>query len=165
MPLRSIAELVSPFAASVVDFKPGSELVTHKVAGAALGPVICYEIISDRLVGQMSRNSEALIVQTNSATFSGTSESRQQLAITRIRAIEYSRDILSVSTIGISAFINSNGEVISSTPENVQQSLVGELMLNSHLTLASKYGTLFKFLILGLFLNFGSRTLRRQRSK
>jgi apolipoprotein N-acyltransferase len=113
----------------------------------------------------MSRNSEALIVQTNSATFSGTSESRQQLAITRIRAIEYSRDILSVSTIGISAFINSNGEVISSTPENVQQSLVGELMLNSHLTQASKYGTLFKFLILGLFLTLGSRTLRRQRSK
>jgi hypothetical protein len=38
MPLRVLAEFISPFAASVVDFKPGSELVTHKVAGAALGP-------------------------------------------------------------------------------------------------------------------------------
>ncbi len=165
MPLRSIAELVSPFAASVVDFKPGSELVTHKVAESSLGPIICYEIINDRLVGQMSQKSEALIVQTNSATFSGTSESRQQLAITRIRAIEYSRDVLSVSTIGISAFIDNNGEVVSSTPENVQQSLVGELALNSHVTPANRYGTLSKFLIVGFFLALGYRTLRRRSSK
>lgn len=165
MPLRELAEFISPFAASVVDFRPGSELVTHKVAGASLGPVICYEIINDQLVGQMSRSSDALIVQTNSATFSGTAQSRQQLAITRIRAIEYSKDVLSVSTIGISAFINSNGEVRSSTPENIQQSLVGELKLNSHSTPASKYGALLKFFIFGLFITLGSRTLRRQRSK
>jgi apolipoprotein N-acyltransferase len=91
MPLRGLAEVISPFAATVVDFKPGNELVTHEVAGAALGPIICYEIINDRLVAEMSLNSDALIVQTNSATFAGTAESRQQLAITRIRALENSR--------------------------------------------------------------------------
>jgi len=165
MPLRGLAEFISPFATSVVDFKPGSELVTHQVAGATLGPVICYEIINDQLVGQMSRSSEALIVQTNSATFSGTAQSRQQLAITRIRALEYSRSVLSVSTIGISAFIDSNGEVVSSTPENIQQSLTGDLTLNSHVTLASKFNHLSKFAILAFFLILGFASLRKRVTK
>jgi apolipoprotein N-acyltransferase len=163
MPLRSIAEFISPFASSVVDFKPGTELVSHKVAGASLGPIICYEIINDGLVGQMSRNSEALIVQTNSATFSGTSESRQQLAITRIRAIEYSRDILSVSTIGISAFISAKGEVTKATPGDIQASLSGDLFLNDHATFANKWGGGVKFLIIAIIFILAFRGLRNRR--
>jgi apolipoprotein N-acyltransferase len=159
MPLRGLAEFISPFAASVVDFKPGSELVTHQVAGAALGPIICYEIINDQLVAEMSSNSDALIVQTNSATFAGTSESRQQLAITRVRALEYSRSVLSVSTIGISAFINSNGVVTQITPEDIQTSLTGDLFLNDHNTFASKWGGAEKIAILLFFLLLGRKRL------
>ena len=159
MPLRGLAEFISPFAASVVDFKPGSELITHQVAGAALGPIICYEIINDQLVAEMSSNSDALIVQTNSATFAGTAESRQQLAITRVRALETSRSILSVSTIGTSAFINSNGKVTQITPENIQTSLTGDLILNDHETFASKWGGAVKIAILLFFLLLGRKRL------
>ena len=159
MPLRGLAEFISPFAASVVDFKPGSELITHQVAGAALGPIICYEIIDDQLVAEMSSNSDALIVQTNSATFAGTAESRQQLAITRVRALETSRSILSVSTIGTSAFINSNGKVTQITPENIQTSLTGDLILNDHETFASKWGGAVKIAILLFFLLLGRKRL------
>ena len=165
MPLRGLAEFISPFAASVEDFKPGSELVTHEVAGAALGPIICYEIINDRLVAEMSLNSDALIVQTNSATFAGTAESRQQLAITRIRALESSRSVLSVSTIGISAFINSNGEVTQVTPENIQTSLSGDLILNDHVTFASKWGGAVKIAILLFFLLVGFSSHRKRLSE
>lgn len=165
MPLRELAEFISPFAASVVDFKPGSELVTHEVAGAAIGPIICYEIINDRLVAEMSLNSSALIVQTNSATFAGTAESRQQLAITRIRALENSKSILSVSTIGISAFINSDGEVTQVTPENIQTSLTGDLILNNHVTFASKWGGAVKIAILFIFLLVGFSSHRKRLSE
>ena len=163
MPVRGLAEFFSPLAASVVDFKPGNEFVTHEVAGSALGPIICYEIINDRLVSEMSTNSAALIVQTNSATFAGTAESRQQLAITRIRALENSRNILSVSTIGISAFISANGEVTQATPENIQASLSGDLFLNNHTTFANKWGGAVKFLIFAIIfiLAFRGRGYRR----
>ena len=163
MPLRTLAEVISPFAATVVDFKPGNELVTHEVAGAALGPIICYEIINDRLVAEMSLNSDALIVQTNSATFAGTAESRQQLAITRIRALENSRSILSVSTIGISAFISANGEVTEATPEDIQASITGDLGLNNHVTFANKWGNLVKYLLLTFIFILGFRGLRNRR--
>jgi apolipoprotein N-acyltransferase len=159
MPLRGLAEFISPFAASVVDFKPGKELVTQQIAGSALGPIICYEIINDRLVGQMSLKSDALIVQTNSATFAGTAESRQQLAITRIRALETSRSILSVSTIGISAFIDNNGRVTQATSENIQTALTGDLILNDHLTFANRWGGTLKIAILVFFLLLGRRRL------
>ena len=138
IPLRGLAELVSPLAKKVNDFIPGSKRVTHTVAGVELGPIICYEIILDDLVRDMAKNSQALIVQTNSATFAGTAESAQQLAITRIRAVEHSRAILSVSTVGISAFIDNNGRVLSQTGENTQESLAGSLVLNSYRTLINR---------------------------
>jgi len=138
MPLRKLAEFVSPIAKTVVDFVPGNDLVVHQVAGYKLGPVICYEIIKDDLVKEMANNSEALIVQTNSATFADTPESAQQLAITRIRAVEHSRSILSVSTIGISAIIDSNGRVVEQTPENVKTFLRGTLTMNKHRTLIDR---------------------------
>ena len=134
MPLRKLAELVSPMARSVNDFVSGDKRVVHKIAGAKVAPIICYEIIRDDLVRDMALNSQALIVQTNSATFANTAESAQQLAITRIRAVEHSRYILSVSTIGISAFIDNNGQVISQTPENIKSFLLGDLELNSNQT-------------------------------
>ena len=138
IPLRVLAELVSPLAKKVNDFIPGSKRVTHEVAGVQLGPIICYEIILDDLVRDMAKNSQALIVQTNSATFAGTAESAQQLAITRIRAVEHSRAILSVSTVGISAFIDNNGRVLSQTGENSQESLAGSLVLNNYRTLINR---------------------------
>jgi apolipoprotein N-acyltransferase len=138
MPLRKLAEIVSPMAKTVNDFAPGDGLVAHKVTGFDLGPVICYEIIKDGLVRQMAEKSDALIVQTNSATFAYTAESAQQLAITRIRAVEHSREILSVSTVGITAFIDNNGRVLSQTLENKKAFLTGRLTMNSYETLIDR---------------------------
>ncbi len=138
IPLRKLAQLVSPLAKNVNDFIPGTARVTHTVKGISLGPIICYEIIRDDLVRDMATNSQALIVQTNSATFTGTAESAQQLAITRIRAVEHSRYILSVSTVGISAFIDNNGRVLSATEENTQESMAGILELNNYRTLINR---------------------------
>jgi apolipoprotein N-acyltransferase len=138
IPLRKLAQLVSPLAKNVNDFNPGTKRVTHTVKGISLGPIICYEIILDDLVRDMANNSQVLIVQTNSATFAGTAESAQQLAITRIRAVEHSREILSVSTVGISAFIDNNGRVLSQTTENTQDSLAGKLAPNSYRTFINR---------------------------
>lgn len=138
IPLRKLTEKVSPLAKNVNDFVPGDNREVHTVSGAKLGPVICYELILDNLVRDMAKGSQAFIVQTNSATFANTAESAQQLAITRIRAVQFSRSVVSVSTVGISAFIDNNGRVVSQTPENVKTYLKGALDLNTHQTLASR---------------------------
>ena len=138
IPFRKIAEFLSPQAKRVVDFTPGDQRIVHEINGKKMGTIICFEIILDNLVRDMVRHSDALVVQTNSATFANTPESAQQLAITRIRAVEHSRDILSVSTVGISAFIDNNGRVIKKTSENEKSFLLGDLKLSSHLTLINR---------------------------
>lgn len=161
MPLRGLAEFISPYAKSVTDFNAGQFLQVHKIGANPIGPVICYEIINDRLVREMAANSTGLIVQTNSATFAGTSESRQQLAITRIRAIENSRSILSVSTIGISALIDNNGRVVSQTKEDTQAYLKADLELNTYSTWANRFGYLAEIFVLGFIALLAFRSSRK----
>ena len=163
MPLRGLAEFISPYAKSVTDFKAGELLQVHKIGVNPIGPVICYEIINDSLVREMAANSTGLIVQTNSATFAGTSESRQQLAITRIRAIENSRSILSVSTIGISALIDNNGRVVSQTKEDTQAYLEADLQLNTYSTWASRLGYFADIFVLGFIALLAFRRSRNGR--
>jgi apolipoprotein N-acyltransferase len=148
MPLRKIAEVVSPYAKSVYDFKPGQTLVTHEIGGYQVAPIICYEIINDGLVRESANRAGAIIVQTNSATFANTAESAQQLAITRIRAVEHSREILSVSTVGISAFIDNNGHVKSQTPENISTAISGDLKISNYQTLSDRLGGVAPLLVL-----------------
>ena len=140
MPLRSLARLISPYADDVVDFKVGYRVENHVVRGMDLAPVICYELLSDSLVQNAAKRSDALVVQTNSATFANTAESSQQLDITRLRALENAREMASISTIGISAHIEINGEVLSKTPENVSAQLSGDLRSNATRTLANTLG-------------------------
>ena len=115
IPLRSIASKISPYVESVEDFTAGNSSKAFTLNGVKIAPIICYELIDDALVARAARNSQLLVVQTNSATFGKSPQNAQQLAITRIRAIEYGRDILSVSTTGVSAFINHRGKIQAQT--------------------------------------------------
>lgn len=154
IPLRSIARVVSPLVDDVADFQPGNRVDMHSVQGFVLAPIICYELLSDSLVRDASKDSDALIAQTNSATFAGTSESAQQLNITRLRALENAREIASISTIGTSAHIDINGRVISSTAENVSATLTGQLRMNHGVTLANWFGGFAPVLVIAIFLIF-----------
>ena len=164
MPLRSIARIVSPYVDDVVDFSVGEKVENHVVNGLILAPVICYELLSDSLVQSAAKSSNALVVQTNSATFANTSESAQQLNITRLRALENAREIVSVSTIGISAHIGINGEILSRTDENVSAQLSGDLQSNSNRTLANLLGGYAPGIVLLISLLFPF-TLRIVRSR
>ena len=164
MPLRSIARIISPYVDDVVDFNVGERVDNHVVDGFNLAPVICYELLSDSLVQNAAKNSEALVVQTNSATFADTSESAQQLQITRLRARENAREIVSVSTIGISAHIDVNGEVVSRTRENISAQLSGDLRSNSARTIANTLGGFAPGIVLLITILF-PLSLRRIRSR
>ena len=153
IPLRGIARIVSPYVDSVSNFSSGESVDIHRVKEMNIAPVICYELLSDSLVRNAAQKSDAIVVQTNSATFAGTSESAQQLAITRVRAVENAREIVSISTIGISAHIDINGNVLTRTDENVRAILEGDLQGVSNTTLASRLGAFATplTLILSLF--------------
>ena len=148
IPLRNIAQKISPFVDDVQDFTPGTQDVIHKVDSALLGPIICYELIDDSYIRRVSRDSNLLIVQTNNATFGTSAQSSQQLSISRIRAIENHRDLVSVSTTGISAVVDSQGNIVKSTMSNQPDHLFANSKLYSGQTVANKLGDWTFFLTL-----------------
>lgn len=112
IPFRSISSKISDIAGQVSDFYPGNQGKVFVIGKAKISPVICYELLDDQILHNAAINSNLLVVQTNSATFGKSAESAQQLSITRVRAIEHARNILSVSTTGYSAVIDYKGSVL-----------------------------------------------------
>jgi apolipoprotein N-acyltransferase len=96
------------------------------------------------------------VVQTNTATFANTSESAQQLAITRIRSIEHARSAVSVSTVGISAIVDTNGIVLKSTKENIAASINSSVALNATRTIYDRVGEFAWVLVLLIGLGFAA---------
>ena len=129
IPLRSLASLISPYTDRVKDFEPGQKQVFFKVKEAVIAPVICFELVDDELLHKAAISSNILAVQTNSATFGMSAESAQQLEMTRIRAIEHGRNIVSVSTTGYSAIIDSKGKVLQKTSMGTADSIRAEVGL------------------------------------
>lgn len=165
IPLRSIAEIVSPYAKNVVDFVPGDHLVIHHIGPASFAPIICFELLDDASDRAMAKQSNVFVVQTNSATFGLSPESDQQLGITRIRAIEHQRYSISVATSGISALVDPRGRVTHRTRQNSAAIINSEVGLNNSISFADKYGAFLEiFLVLFPFILISLGRLKRWRT-
>ena len=150
MPLRSLAEFISPFAKKVNDFSAGKSQVIHTVKSKNISSVLCFEILNDGIVRQAASQSGLMVIHTNSATFAGTAEGAQQLAITRLRALEHDRSIISVSTTGQSAIIDEKSSLLKSLEDGEIGSLGGEIKLRDTRTISSLLGGFAPIIVLVL---------------
>ena len=140
IPLRSLAKKISPLVNQVNDFSPGNGTKILTIGQARVAPVICFELIDDGILTKAARDSNILVVQTNSATFGTSAESAQQLSITRIRAIEHSRNVVSVSTTGISAIIDFNGKILKQTAMGTAEHVFADVGLVEKSSPRDRYG-------------------------
>ncbi|MDQ1293663.1 MAG: apolipoprotein N-acyltransferase, partial [Actinomycetota bacterium] len=117
IPYRSFFRLFSDKVDLVrKDFVGGPRTGTINTPAARLGPVICFEVAYDSLVrDQVLDGADILTVQTNNATFGRTDESVQQLAMSRLRAVETGRSVIHISTVGISALIAPDGTPLATS--------------------------------------------------
>jgi apolipoprotein N-acyltransferase len=88
-----------------------------------------------------------ITVQTNNATYGGTSQPAQQLGIERTRAIEFGRSVLVAATSGISATIQADGSIAQRLDQGEQGWLIAEVPLRGELTLASRFGHAIEVLL------------------
>ena len=140
IPLRSLAKKISPLVNQVDDFSPGNQQKIFTIGTAKVAPVICFELLDDEILAEAAKSSNLLVVQTNSATFGTSAESAQQLSITRIRAIEHSRNVVSVSTTGLSAVIDFNGKVLSQTSMGTAEHVFADIGLIEQSSPRDRYG-------------------------
>jgi apolipoprotein N-acyltransferase len=115
---------------------------------ARLGDVICFEVSDDTLVrATVNAGAQLLTVQTNNATFGHTPETQQQLAMSRLRAVEHGRWVLVASTSGISAAIAPDGRVVQRTGLFTPAEIVQSVRLSDSRTLADRLGNVSELLL------------------
>ena len=140
IPLRALASKISPLVDDVRDFSAGDESIIFSIGAAKIAPIICFELLDDQILHVAAKSSNLLAVQTNSATFGDSAESAQQLQITRIRAMEHSRNVLSVSTTGYSAVIDYNGQVLQKSDMGTAEHLYAQVGLISNTSPRDRIG-------------------------
>jgi apolipoprotein N-acyltransferase len=111
------------------------------VAGTRVSDVICFEVAYDDLVRDGVRDGgEVIVVQTNNASFGRTAQTRQQLAMSRVRAVEHGRTVLVAATSGVSAVIAPDGSTVDESDIWTRDLLVHEVGLARSRTLATRAG-------------------------
>ncbi len=149
------------------DFYPGEEPGVLDVGPARLGDVICFEVAYDGIVRDtVNAGARALVVQTNNATYGGTGQPEQQLAMSQLRAVEHGRAIVTAATSGISAIVAPDGTIEQQTEEFTQDVLTAELPLRDDTTVADRVGETPEWAIAGLgLLAWGRVGVRGRRAR
>lgn len=123
------------------DFVAGQGSNVLSIGPATAGIAICFEVAIDGLVREAARDgADLLVVQTNNATFGYTDESVQQLAMSRLRAVEHGRAVVHISNVGVSALIRPDGSMAQTSGHFTQETLLADLPLRRGLTLATRVG-------------------------
>ncbi|MGY1776286.1 apolipoprotein N-acyltransferase [Geodermatophilus sp. SYSU D00804] len=123
------------------DFAHGTEVGVLDVGGAPVGDVICFEVVYDSLVADTVRaGAGMLVVQTNNATFGYTDESEQQLAASRLRAVEFGRTVVVAATSGISAVVAPDGSLARRSQLFTPAVFVEDLAQRDSTTVAERLG-------------------------
>ena len=174
IPMRSFARLFTDKVDLVrTDMLPGTEVGVVPVAASRLGrtvlvaDAICFEVAYDGLVrSAVLAGGEIIVVQTNNASFGLTQESVQQLAMTRLRAVEHGRTAVQVSTVGVSGIIAPDGAVLARAELFEADQLVETVPLRSTITIADRLGVLPQWaaaVVAALALASGVAATRRAR--
>jgi apolipoprotein N-acyltransferase len=123
------------------DFTQGTEVGSLDIGGARIGDVICFEVAYDSLVADVvGAGAGMIVVQTNNATFGFTDESAQQLAMSRLRAVEYGRTVVVAATSGISAVIAPDGSVARRSELFTPDVFVEQIAQRQQRTVAERLG-------------------------
>ncbi|MEU2320127.1 apolipoprotein N-acyltransferase [Streptomyces althioticus] len=145
LPLRPLVGAINEEWTSMVrqDFSRGSEPGVFDRDGAAVGLVTCYEAAFDWAVRDTVTDGAKMIsVPSNNATFGRSEMTYQQLAMSRVRAVEHSRAVTVPVTSGVSAVIMPDGRITQKTGMFVAGHLVQEVPLRTSQTPATRLGTL-----------------------
>ncbi|MFE5704019.1 apolipoprotein N-acyltransferase [Rhodococcus koreensis] len=148
LPYRGFFRHFSSYADRAGNFVPGDGDGVVHANGIAVGVATCYEVAFDRAFEQSVRSgAELLAVPTNNATFGDTEMTYQQLAMSKVRAVEHGRAVVVAATSGVSAIIGPDGATVAETPLFVPAALVSQVPLSTGTTLASRLGPIPEILL------------------
>jgi apolipoprotein N-acyltransferase len=115
VPLRRILFFLKKLTVGENDFSAGTGPVLFDIAGARVAASVCYEAIFPPILRDgVVAGAGFLVNVTNDAWFGDTVAPLQHLAMARMRCVEFRRPMVRAANSGISAVIDSRGEVVAS---------------------------------------------------
>lgn len=100
--------------APIGDFSRGEDLLVFDQLKKKFSVLICFEDVFPNLSKGFTKNGAQFLVNiTNDAWFKDTSAAYQHLSNSVLRAVENRRPVVRAANTGISAFIDSNGRILS----------------------------------------------------
>jgi len=133
------------------DYTVGTRDNVLDIDDVKAGVAICFDIVDDNLIRQMiAGGAQIILAPSNNADFGDSDESVQQLAIARLRAVEYGRSVVNISTVGTSAIIAPDGSTIARLPTFEPGSVVQDVPLSTTTTPATLVGAGVELTLSGL---------------
>jgi apolipoprotein N-acyltransferase len=140
LPWRGFFRHLSGLADLAGYIVPGNGTGVVHAAGVPVGVATCWEVIFDRALRDSVRNgAEVLAVPANNANFNQTM-SEQQLAFSKVRAVELDRYAVVASNVGISALVTPDGRELGRTRFFEPAYLDNQVRRKTTLTPAAKWG-------------------------
>lgn len=104
--------------------------------------LICYELVYNRIFSKAARKgAEAFFVLLNEGWYVNVSKVKYQfLQLSAIRAIENRRSIAHSSNMGVSAFIDQRGIIVTSNEDKNPSFLKAEMKMNKKITISALSG-------------------------
>jgi apolipoprotein N-acyltransferase len=127
--------------------------------GTELGVMISWEVFFGGR-GRDAAGGAILLNPTNGASYTGTILQTQQVASSRLRAVETGRWIVQVAPTGFSAFVSSDGAVLQRTGISERAIITADVPLRTGKTWYTRFGDapwiLIAVALLGVALWFGA---------
>jgi apolipoprotein N-acyltransferase len=142
MPMRSLLKaLGAPTDLVPRDARAGTSRGWLDVADTRASVAISWEIFFGGRVNEGVADGATFIINpTNGSSYTWTILQTQQIAASRLRALEQGRDVVQISPTGFSGFIDSSGVVHDRTSISEQQVIERTIQLRSGRTLYSHMG-------------------------
>lgn len=165
LPFREIlTRIITRFERVPRDFLQGDRPGLLRLGPAGIGDVICFEVAYDGLVRDVAA-AELLVVQTNNATYGRTSLPAQQIAMSRLRAVEHGRAVLVAATSGISAIVAPDGSMIDRSEEFTPDIQVARVPARTAGTISDRLGAAPEWVLALLGIGAASAAWRQGRTR
>ncbi|WP_420639836.1 apolipoprotein N-acyltransferase [Candidatus Poriferisocius sp.] len=141
VPLRSLIEPLAPEELPVRDMRPGTGPAVVDSPAGRLGVSISWEIFfENRARDAIGNGGQVLLNPTNGSSYWLTIVQTQQIASSRLRAMETGRWVAQAAPTGFSAFIDPDGNVHQRTGVSEQKVIQAPVELRTGHTLATHLG-------------------------